>query len=87
MSGGNGWVGYSVAIPRYTIGGPDHHAQMMEALAKLHRKRVTPDDADSAWIARELGDVPYDRVAELTCHDNPMSWDVPVAVWIDEDMR
>ena len=30
-------------------------------------------DRDSAWIARELGDVPY-RTMQLTCHDNPQSW-------------
>lgn len=34
----------------------------------------SPNDADREWVARELGDVPYDRIVSQSCHDNPMSW-------------
>lgn len=31
-------------------------------------------DRDLAWAARELGDVPYDRVIGASAHDNPIVW-------------
>lgn len=34
----------------------------------------SPNDADREWVARELGDVPHDRIVGLNAHDNPMSW-------------
>lgn len=34
----------------------------------------SPNDADRAWVERELGDVAHDRVIGASCHDNPIVW-------------
>ena len=31
----------------------------------------------SAWVERNIGDVPHDRIIGLTCHDNPLTWAAP----------
>jgi hypothetical protein len=47
------------------------------AIARFDGTLTPPSARDSAWIARELGDVPYDRVVGLTCHYNPVMWSSP----------
>lgn len=45
-----------------------------QQLAREDAKRAT---RDSDWIARELGDVPHDRIVGITRHDNPLTWAAP----------
>jgi hypothetical protein len=66
--------------------GIEYHAEPTESFYQYQARNLrywrTLDDydlqmRDSDWIARELGDVPHDRIAGLTCHDNPLSWSAP----------
>ena len=56
-------MGIEMLIDDQLRNGPEARAREAEAAAR-----------ERDWIARELGDVPHDRVIGATCHDNPMSW-------------
>ena len=66
---GNGWAGYPPVVPHWRAHWP---APLVDRMRTTIRK-IQSDERDTAWIARELGDVPY-RTMQLTCHDNPQSW-------------
>lgn len=53
---------------------PEHWGKFVELSAK-YRERVTPRQADAAWCARELGDVPYRHTGGL--------WELVAAVGVD----
>lgn len=71
---GGAWQGIAEGAAGEAREFPSHAFCVSSSCPVCFPNRSAPSPRDYAWAARELGDVPFDRVIGASVHDNPAVW-------------